>query len=556
MTQKILFSSVCKPIGPSVGDSASVGYELLHGQVTRAQNIYSPRVVHKQFSLDYISENLDAPSTVLHYPSKRTFIKELQKGYDIICIAFVLSTAHHMIKMSELVRKYAPNAKLVLGGYGTVMSDDELNPLCDAICREEGVQFMRNLLGETHLPLKYYKHPDISSRLRIFNLPVAHTSIVFGGLGCPNGCDFCCTSHFFKKKHYPLLPTGKDVFDLMAHHKQLDPNMEHTILDEDFLLNQDRSREFLKLCRESDLSFSAFAFASAKALSQYSFDELLEMGIDGVWVGYEGKQSGYEKHNGRDIDQLIKDLQDHGITVLTSMIIGIPYQSAKIAQKEFASLMTTHPALCQFLIYQALPGTPLYEKAIKEDLLRTGFKNDRMDFYKKCTGFYSTMEHPFMEKDEIEKMQRNFYDQDFKQLGPSILRLCEIKINGYKKYRNHENPKLRQKAQQFKKTMASFLAILPTAILGPKITFKNRIKYLKMFIEVFKLTSMTQKLYLLCIPVVAMAAIFTGFTMKFELLEHPFTRIYNYPGRINRINSRAIVKRRFRGLMRFIPVRG
>lgn len=30
----VLLASVCKLIGSSVGDSQSVGYELLHGQVT------------------------------------------------------------------------------------------------------------------------------------------------------------------------------------------------------------------------------------------------------------------------------------------------------------------------------------------------------------------------------------------------------------------------------------------------------------------------------------------------------------------------------------------
>ena len=51
---RVLLTSVCKPIGPSVGDAESVGYELLHGQVTRAQHIYSPRVVHVQYEGDVV----------------------------------------------------------------------------------------------------------------------------------------------------------------------------------------------------------------------------------------------------------------------------------------------------------------------------------------------------------------------------------------------------------------------------------------------------------------------------------------------------------------------
>ena len=34
------------------------------------------------------------------------------------------------------------------------------------------------------------------------------TGYVFAGLGCPNGCDFCATSHYFKRRHIRFLPDG------------------------------------------------------------------------------------------------------------------------------------------------------------------------------------------------------------------------------------------------------------------------------------------------------------------------------------------------------------
>ena len=44
---KLLLTSVMRPIGPAYGDAESVGYELLHAQVTRAQGMFSPRAVHR-----------------------------------------------------------------------------------------------------------------------------------------------------------------------------------------------------------------------------------------------------------------------------------------------------------------------------------------------------------------------------------------------------------------------------------------------------------------------------------------------------------------------------
>src|SRR3990170_5536565 len=123
---KVLLTSVCRPIGPAHGDAPSVGYELLHSQVTRAQGIFSPRTVNGQYSIEYIAENLDAPTVVLQYPSRREFIRELKKGYDYVGISFLMAIFHKVKEMVALVREHAPNTKIVLGGYGTVLSDEEL----------------------------------------------------------------------------------------------------------------------------------------------------------------------------------------------------------------------------------------------------------------------------------------------------------------------------------------------------------------------------------------------------------------------------------------------
>ena len=80
MRKKVLLTSVCRPMGPKYGDAPSVGYELLYGQVTRAQGLFSPRTVNIHYSLEYIAENLDTPTVVLQYPSERELIRELKKG--------------------------------------------------------------------------------------------------------------------------------------------------------------------------------------------------------------------------------------------------------------------------------------------------------------------------------------------------------------------------------------------------------------------------------------------------------------------------------------------
>ncbi|HBL18365.1 MAG: hypothetical protein A2X36_10870 [Elusimicrobia bacterium GWA2_69_24] len=526
MPKKVLLTSVCQPLGPAHGDGPSVGYELLFGQVTRAQGMFSPRATHLQFSLEYIGQNLDSPVTVLQYPTKRKFIKELKKGYDYVGLPFILSTFHRMKEMTALIREHAPQAKIVLGGYGTVLSDEELKPHCDFICREEGVAFMRRLLGEPERPLPY-EHPLIVSTLKVFSLPVSKTGMIFGGLGCANGCDFCCTSHFFKRKHIRLLETGRDIYDVMVRYQEEKGVRQFTVLDEDFLLNKRRAMEFHKIVMENQKTFSIFAFASIKALSQYSCRELAEMGIDGLWIGYEGTRSGYEKQQGRSVGDLFPDLKRHGILVLSSMIVGFDYQDREVIRAELRGLLRLRPALSQFLIYGPTPGTPFYTRMEAEGRMRPVVTEDREKYFRNCTGFTSMVTHPTLSAADIEGAQRECFEEDYQRLGPSIIRSLRVWLSGYETLRRSESVALRRKAKFFADDIRrAYPILLACRLFAPNPRIRNWVGALerRLHLTMGLPTLWEQALAFLAVG----AALWTRFTLNFDWFQHPSPRLTRY----------------------------
>ena len=124
----MLLTIVCRPFG-GAGEGDSVGAELFHPQVTRNQGIFSYRQVIRCWAIDYIAQKIDAPSVVLHYPSKDELAREIKQGsFDYIGINFVVATFHKVRPMVSLIRKHSPRSKIVLGGYGTVLPDDVLSP--------------------------------------------------------------------------------------------------------------------------------------------------------------------------------------------------------------------------------------------------------------------------------------------------------------------------------------------------------------------------------------------------------------------------------------------
>jgi haloalkane dehalogenase len=523
---------VCRPIGPKYGDGPSVGYELLHGQVTRAQGIFSPRTVNSHYALDYIAENLDAPTVVLHYPSKREFIRELKKGYDFVGISFLMAVFHKTKEMVAMVRRYAPQAKIVLGGYGTILSDDVLKPYADFICREEGVAFFRRVLGEPEIPMPY-KHPLITSGMKVFSLPVSgRTGKIFAGLGCPNGCDFCCTSHFFKRKHIRLLPEASDIYATVERYLDMDPNLVFLIIDEDFLLNKRRAMAYRECVMRGGRSLSTFAFASVKAISQYTTEQILEMGIDGLWIGYEGTRSGYAKQQGRPIEEILTELREHGITALTSMIVGFDYQTEEVVAQELDGLMKLRPALSQFLIYGPPPGTPFYDRTIRENRLREVFTDDPELFYRRADGFTTMIKHPTLSPEKIEAIQRWCFRQDFERLGPSIYRIQETHLLGYQKLKTSSNPLLRAKAEHFATEIRrAYPAFLAGRLFGPNAAIRRWTRDLERRIHAeLGRPSLAERLH----SVLAVGgALWTALTLRLDSFQHPKLErtTYRLPGR-------------------------
>jgi haloalkane dehalogenase len=378
---------------------------------------------------------------------------------------------------------------------------------------------MRRLLGEPALPMPY-RHPLIVSDLKVFGWKVSGTGKIFAGLGCPNGCEFCCTSHFFKRKHIKLLPDGYDIYGVVERYLAMDPSLVFLIIDEDFLLNKKRAMQFRDAVIEGGKPLSIFAFSSVKAISQYTVEEILEMGIDGFWIGYEGTRSNYAKQQGRPIEEILKEFREHGITILTSMIVGFDYQTPEVVAQEFDGLMKLKPALGQYLIYGPVPGTPFNERVRREKLMHEEYVQHPERLYRRADGFTTTMKHPTLSANEIEALQQWCFEQDFQRLGPSIFRVLESRLLGYQKLKDSPNPRLRQKAEIYATDLRVALPVfLAGRLLDPNAAVRNWIADLgqRIHLELGRPTLAQQFKSLLGVG----AALWTGLTLKLNLFQHP-----------------------------------
>jgi haloalkane dehalogenase len=466
---RVLLTSVVRPFGgPGEGDS--VGAELFHAQVTRAQGAWSLRQVIRVWGLDLIAQNIEAPAVVLHYPSMEELERELRAAaYTHVGINFVVATFHKVRRMVELIRRVSPESRVVLGGYGTVLPDELLRPCADAICREEGVGFMRRLLGEdAERPIAAAHSPAPSTRVLGVQQPtvVGH---VTAGLGCANGCDFCCTSHFFRRRYVRLASSGADIYAAMMETRRRAEREGQrmdafALIDEDFFLYRRRAEEFLEAVRKGGEPLSIFGFGSVKGLSQFTADEVAEMGFDLVWTAVEGKRSGFAKLDGRPLEELHADLRSRGVGTLCSMIVGFPYQDEATIRAEFEDLLRLEPALVQVLIYFAFPGTPFFEQVVREGRFRPEYARD--PDLRRWDGFALHVRHPHFEPPALERLQKELYREDFRRLGPSVHRLARTWLKGAETLAGSPSPLLRARAARQARLARD---VLPTLGLAKRL---------------------------------------------------------------------------------------
>ena len=89
---RVLLTSVFGPYArdDEYGSRAINPMELYHNQVTRVQGVFSLRMFHRSWGLMLIQANIDAPCTLLDFPTLDRFVEEIRTHhYDIVGISAI-----------------------------------------------------------------------------------------------------------------------------------------------------------------------------------------------------------------------------------------------------------------------------------------------------------------------------------------------------------------------------------------------------------------------------------------------------------------------------------
>lgn len=467
---RVLFASPYRPF-PLVGGADPL--DPFTGQLSPTQGPFAMTMHSHYWAFYLLAENLNAESCVLEHPTLDEFDAELRRSYDYLGLQVNWNTLQKTAEMVEHARVLAPETKIVVGGYAVAQLFDPLPPdtaVAESIrkgahhlCREEGVRFMRRLVGDhpSQRPITQRSLPKSGSFLSAIG-PSAQAvggHPILAALGCPAGCDFCNTSAFFKQKKIQVADP-EEVYQTMRHHLVADdvPRAMFELFDEDLYWDPEYPRALGKRLRGDALTsgrVSYFTFGTVRTLARLDPEELVADGLGTVWIGVEStlddvlKPSAHMgKRRGRDVQALFDDLHAVGIHTAGSLILGFDFHTPENVGRDIDAFAALEPTISQVTPLVPCAGTKLYQRMKEQGRLNPEFG------WTVTGGFRASapVAPSHFSWQELDAVIQDANRRLYLETGPSVLKGTDTTLRGYLRLRAHRDPSLRTRAQHMGET--------------------------------------------------------------------------------------------------------
>jgi len=112
----------------------------------------------------------------------------------------------------------------------------------------------------------------------------------------------------------------------------------------------------------------------------------------------------------------------------------------------------------QFMLYTPVPGTPLFQEMSARGRMLDGI--DPADIH----GQYKfNFKHAAISRDDSKRFLDWAFWRDFERNGPSLYRICQTMLQGWKRYKDYPDPRVRERfAREMRKLDTTYNAALWT----------------------------------------------------------------------------------------------
>ncbi|MFW9898132.1 MAG: B12-binding domain-containing radical SAM protein [Candidatus Thorarchaeota archaeon] len=354
---------------------------------------------------------LDQASNGFSFDDVLNWIKKVDPeviGITTFTVGFLSS-----IKISQMVKKWNSNVKIVLGHYHpTICAENILkkyNHLVDYCVRGENEYILSNLinylendpnreptniLGISYLFNGKIKHnPDCPINKNLDDLPFPDRSLLniqyrqnlagielmdsklattFFTRGCPYGCAYCAVAKFSNRRYRSKSPERLvEEFSYLASQGY----SEIAFVDDNFSLNLKNVLKFCKLLRKENLDINWHAEMRVDKVTREFFEQMASAGCKSISFGIESANQRILDYYNKNItpDQslsAIKMAKKAKIDFIIGLfMVGAPNETISECQNTIQFAMNSGVDFFFLNVVEAWPGIPMWDDLVSKGLI-------------------------------------------------------------------------------------------------------------------------------------------------------------------------------------------
>jgi radical SAM superfamily enzyme YgiQ (UPF0313 family) len=297
---------------------------------------------------------------------------------DLVGITCMTPLAIRAYEIADEFRKRG--AKVVLGGIHPTMLPNEAAEKADSIILGEA-EYTWPILIQDFLQgsLKKFYHSERKVDLKDCPVPrcdllrnefyITHTMQI--SRGCPHKCEFCSNVAFYGNqfRFKPIENVTREIESLI----KIDKHKTIFICDDNITANKRYAKELFKRLIPYKITWSSEASIDA-TYDDELLDLMAESGAKQIFVGFEtlsqdnlkqaNKSSGINKVE--EYKDAIEKIQSRGIAVIGGFILGLDHDDETSFEKIVDFIEETNMAFPHIRILQIYPGTPLFDRMLRE----------------------------------------------------------------------------------------------------------------------------------------------------------------------------------------------
>jgi len=331
------------------------------------------------------------------------------------------------MKTIRIIKRIKPSVHLTVGGVHSTFTKDSLikDSSIDSIILYEGEKviceladhLIRGKKNKLNFNILYKEKNQIVNPRKILiqetrEIPVLNFSLLekvedydyitlTTSRGCPNKCYFCSSSYFWHRQF-----RCRKIDDILLEIKQAAekfPRKEFIIADDSFIVNKRRLKIICNSIIDSNFNIVWGANARVDAITDETVSLISDAGCNSLLLGCEtiSQKSLNLIKKGitvKCISKAIEICHKHNISVTSTWMIGLPYQTEDDVEKdiEFAKRMNTDHTICSILT--PFPGT---EIALNPDKFGLEILSEDWDLY---TGNKAIIQTKWLSKKQLLRL--------------------------------------------------------------------------------------------------------------------------------------------------------